>query len=304
MDYIKKKIEIGKRYHGEDRLLIGYGIDQNYWRPAIVSMVSCLQQDVSLEFIIGIDTIDDSQIAVLNEISEKYRILITVYIIDKNYVADMPIHHKAISAATYYRLVLYNSVIDYEKMLYIDADIMCLSSLNKMKNISLADNIAAVVPDLEKMQSHRLDLGMKSDSIYFNSGVMLVNLDMWRKEKYNDKIKHIMQTEQEKIIFEDQDLLNIALDGKVMYLPTRYNMLCPQYCKKEDVTLIHFANHPKPWSKYWCLSTQCVAWTRSIYKGQELKMFGDNKKINNENIHFLKWIIKKMICSRFTKYTQ
>ena len=62
-----------------------------------------------------------------------------------------------------------------------------------------------------------------SDS-YFNSGVLLVNLDYWREEGLMSKALDYISKNGSKLVFYDQDVLNALLHDCKLFLPFRYNV--------------------------------------------------------------------------------
>ncbi|MFY7944385.1 MAG: glycosyltransferase family 8 protein, partial [Crocinitomicaceae bacterium] len=103
------------------------------------------------------------------------------------------------------------------------------------------------------------------DSLYFNSGVMLINLRKWREENIESKFLEFINEKPEKIKYWDQDVLNFCLKNKWLRLPQKYNLTHfffypdvypPAYFgmkqdefekSVKDPIIIHFTSHQKPW---------------------------------------------------------
>ena len=101
------------------------------------------------------------------------------------------------------------------------------------------------VPGLEKMPRVR---------DYFNAGVLLIDLDRWRKERISEKaLEYLAQHLQSP--YADQDALNFACDGLWKRLDPRWNFQ-PFYEKrkiadmdsKERPGIVHFVTQAKPWN--------------------------------------------------------
>ena len=158
---------------------------------------------------------------------------------------------------------------DINKVLYIDADTIVANNLDELENYSFRNDIgAAVVKDAVRENDYsRLNLD-KNKHIYFNSGVMLINLDFWRKHHVGMKCLNMIIENPASSFMPDQDALNIVLEGKVDYLHPRCNCLTlfsmrDEYLKnrvfKEDFnkvkeassnpTIIHYVFVNKPWFK-------------------------------------------------------
>lgn len=57
-----------------------------------------------------------------------------------------------------------------------------------------------------------------SDS-YFNSGVLLINLDYWREKKLMYKALDYIAKNGNNLVFYDQDVLNALLHNSRVFLP-------------------------------------------------------------------------------------
>ena len=103
-------------------------------------------------------------------------------------------------------------------------------------------------------------------SRYFNSGVLLMNLDYWRKHNVAQQLIDYLRQYPERCWFPDQDALNAVLEGKVKFMDYRYNMqgemlshrcylkLSAQKWNALDAavnhpSIIHFTDINKPWYK-------------------------------------------------------
>lgn len=156
-----------------------------------------------------------------------------------------------------------------DRVLYLDGDVMCYGSLKELVKLDFHGNIAAVVSDRGE-QHHAEEVG--SDR-FFNSGMMLINISQWEKERMFEKtadlarksVNHIDARGRCKELhgakYNDQNILNVLLDGKLLFLPTKYNYIYvltfyafmekqPENKDFRDQIIIHFAGHTKPWHSW------------------------------------------------------
>ena len=292
---VKRTIQMGTKSTLKDTLLVAYGVDKNYWRQMLVSMASILRHNDSICFSVVVDSFDSEMESLLHKFVEKHPCFVSIYEINDEFFRNWPIYHQKLSMAAFYRIALFSLVTDCSKVLYLDADVICLKSLIGLRTYSMGDTVALVVPDLKRMITYGNKIGLPQDHIYFNSGVMLVNLSAWQKENFFTRVQDICKEKHKVIQFEDQDLLNFALVGRVQYLPIYYNMLCPIDEKKEECFLLHFASHPKPWSEYWTLNPQCILWTKQIYRDIEQYLFGTNISKSESIYNYFRWLVKRVI---------
>ena len=83
-----------------------------------------------------------------------------------------------ISHATYNMILIPNILKDItDKVLYLDADIICLNSIKLLKNFNIDDNIVGVIEEANKyVEKQQIkELGLISNK-YFNAGVMYINI--------------------------------------------------------------------------------------------------------------------------------
>ncbi len=171
-----------------------------------------------------------------------------------------------LSAAAYYRIFLQKMLpTSVERVLYIDGDIIVCRSLKEMLQVDLTDKAAAVVQDINTNADKRcVRLGYRPEGGYFNSGVLLMNLNYWREHHILQQCIDYFRNHPARIIFDDQDLLNAVLHDRVVWLSYAWNAqdLCyrtkgkrylPTTLRAEDAAgirnpiLVHFTGPEKPW---------------------------------------------------------
>lgn len=154
------------------------------------------------------------------------------------------------SKATYYRLFIADLFPQYSKALYLDCDIVVLGDIAKLYNHDLGDNLVGAIPDgAVQITEEFIDyvnkaLGIKEEK-YFNAGVLLMNLDEFRKTKFEDRFVELLK----KYTFEiaqDQDYLNVLTKDKVLFIDESWNVM-PLGNYVKPVNLIHYNLSFKPW---------------------------------------------------------
>jgi lipopolysaccharide biosynthesis glycosyltransferase len=127
---------------------------------------------------------------------------------------------------TYYRLLMSRLLpTSVNKILYLDGDIIVRGSLKDLWNINI-DNVAlAAVPDAGSgiLEVYNR-LGMSIALGYFNAGVMLVNVEYWRKYNLQEKMFAFLKNNKDKITLGDQDTVNYILRDIKTHLPLKYNV--------------------------------------------------------------------------------
>ena len=88
---------------------------------------------------------------------------------------------------TYFRLFLPELYPQYDKVLYLDSDVIVVGDISELYNIDMGTNLVAAAPD-DIIQYNKvfqdyaeLVVGVAKYQNYFNAGVLLMNLDELRK---------------------------------------------------------------------------------------------------------------------------
>ncbi len=178
---------------------------------------------------------------------------------EKDFSAFPVLHH--FSPANYFRILIPDLIPD-SRFIYLDSDIICNGSLLPLLDIDLSDQVLGAVED--PIFKWKEELGMNRDAGYFNSGVMLVNAETWKKQEIGKKAFDFINHHPEKIRFVDQCALNAVLNGNWKKLSPLYNQQSILF--KDDFDLghtdwteeeiaeakkspvcIHFTGPSKPW---------------------------------------------------------
>lgn len=119
---------------------------------------------------------------------------------------------------------------DHDKILYLDGDVLVRDDLTELYSTDVSEVYAAVVNDMKPVVGylipHMKKLGIDNES-YFNSGVMLLNLDRLRE---HDVSEILFEYRKNRLnLFMDQDALNYALGYNVRYIDVKFNFTYSSY---------------------------------------------------------------------------
>ena len=129
-----------------------------------------------------------------------------------------------VTIETYFRFYIPQFLKNRETVLYMDVDMVCTGDLTPLFDYDLTNHSCAMAPDFfysDVRNFNRLEYPMKNG--YFNAGVMLINLDYWRKNSIAEKLISYVEQNPQRCLKHDQDAINAVLNGKIFELPTRYN---------------------------------------------------------------------------------
>lgn len=165
----------------------------------------------------------------------------------------------------YYRILAsYYLPKKVDKILYLDPDLVVINKLDKLYNLDLDNYYFAAASHIWGILQtfNRIRLKMKNDDIYINSGVMLMNIKLLRKEQNKEAVYKFIKKNKNNLMLPDQDVISGLYANKILPLdPYVYNMtekllkqkyFVPHISKrwiKDNSVIIHYCGRNKPWNK-------------------------------------------------------
>lgn len=178
-----------------------------------------------------------------------------------------------ITQTTYLKLFL--TELPYDKIIFIDPDTIIQQPLDKLWNTKVKYLGLCESHDAGKAQAE--DLGIDR---YVNTGVMLMNLKALRKINFTEKCLNAQA--EPKLWCHEETLLNVAMYGKIEYLPEKWN-----YCvnreygertlNPEDVAIWHYCGKIKSPMFYEPYSE--IDKVKKFIKGKKVAIVGNAKSI-------------------------
>lgn len=189
---------------------------------------------------------------------------------------------KHLSVETYFRLLIQEILPNYSKVLYLDCDMVMNCDPADLYKENIDGYLLAAVKDVdylgvENSDDERKDysrnmLKLNNPFEYFQAGVLILNLEEFRKKFTVEELLRVARSYKWK--HHDQDVLNYLCQGKVKFLNQKWNViidwkeknksrmdilkLAPkdvynEYMEaRKSPNVIHFAGHMKPWIHAQC----------------------------------------------------
>jgi lipopolysaccharide biosynthesis glycosyltransferase len=219
---------------------------------------------------------------------------------DMSLVGDLYISEQ-VNVVTYLRILMARLLpVEVTRAVYIDADMLVRRDLGQLWDEDQGSNAVLAVQDLaapfidasgslprfEECAKHLCaitpivnfrDLGLSPDAGYFNGGLLVANIDQWRRERYAEQMLDILRTHRQHILWWDQYALNVVLSGRWRAVDPRWNQNAHIYAfpswrnspldretyfqLRRAPWIVHFCSPSKPW-QYFCPHP----FTRAFYR--------------------------------------
>lgn len=234
--------------------------DDNYAKHAACVMRSAsanAAQGGSVNFWILDGGLSEASKALLSGAAERVNFIK----IDAEMFAGFP-SHGYITVSTWYRFAIASLMpADVSRVLYLDCDVAVASGLEELFETNLDGFAVAAVKDCIWKKFDRR-AGLAPSHHYFNAGVLLVNLDYWRKNGVQKRLMDFLGGSAERMKMMDQTVLNIVLKDEYKELPLCWNVqYVPPFLEEccygraeiraamKAPKIIHYVNVFKPWSE-------------------------------------------------------
>ena len=158
-------------------------------------------------------------------------------------------------------------------VLYMDCDTLVTGSLKALeRHVFSPDTALAAVPELHMPAYRKAALALTPKDTYFNSGVLLINLDYWREQALAKAFLSYYEQNGAQLLYPDQDIINHCCRGHIEALSHRFNLppvlvyfprwfirsYQPAYYRKDPAkyqailrspSIIHYLGDERPWMK-------------------------------------------------------
>jgi lipopolysaccharide biosynthesis glycosyltransferase len=146
--------------------------------------------------------------------------------IEDEQVADLPAI-EMFTSAMWFRVFLPELLPDVDRVLYLDADTVAVGSLEPLWETDLTGYLLGAVTNVfEDPSSTRPQaLGLAGRDVYFNSGVLLLNLAEMRRAGSSAAVLDYVRERGGELLWPDQDALNVVLGSRRLALHPRWNCM-------------------------------------------------------------------------------
>ena len=235
------------------------------WLPmAAATFRFCQKQQVAeiADFFLITHDVVEAELKTFQTFIDQHKIRVNINVVEPN-AALKQIKAGRYSTATLLRLML-DGIIPktYQRLLYLDCDILPLAPLNELFGFNMRNKPIAAVEDyvslpglMRLVSDHPRKIGLQPQSRYFNAGVILFD---WPKTLENGSLRKATeiivqaQNSNRNLPFLDQDALNLSFENNWQEMPSKFNLMTFMLGRsKGKPVLRHFNSKNKPWGKTW-----------------------------------------------------
>ena len=165
---------------------------------------------------------------------------------------DLHLNIAHMTKAAYLRLFIdmLPEMATFSKVIYADCDVQFLDDPVRLANVQLDAGPILAAYDMRYLSSatHRSYLPRPSDSPYFNSGVLVLDLDRIRREGQLERARRFASDFPHLCRNHDQDALNVAFANDWQTMDWRWNAVSifSDRLPHDSFFARHFSGH-KPW---------------------------------------------------------
>jgi len=152
--------------------------------------------------------------------------------------------HEYITLATYYRLLLPTLLPDVSRVIYLDCDMIVLTSLFDLFYRNMYGCPIAGVHDIKRKR-------VRENKTYVNAGMLVIDLDKTRELKLEEKFLEWTKRHIDTIKVGDQEIINEVCRDNICIVDDRWNVQSSNFTNRSSYTrypkIIHYTAKIKPW---------------------------------------------------------
>ena len=172
------------------------------------------------------DDAGERELPVLGEFVASLDGVLHPLVVAEDDVRGLPVQAE-FTSAMWFRILLPDLLPDLQRVLYLDVDTLAMDDLGPLWDTGLDGcYLAAVRNVFQHNHKHRpADLGLPPAQPYFNSGVLLMNLEEMRRRDATQRLRECALTHGDGLEWPDQDALNLVLGSHRADLHPRWNCM-------------------------------------------------------------------------------
>ena len=179
---------------------------------SLVSLFECSKDMDEIQVYILDSGISEKNHCRIERVCQKYGRALPIWIKARNITDELGIKVTVDrgSLSQYARLFISRDLPEnLHRVLYLDCDVIVVQSISKLWNLDMHGKTIAALNDAFS-KYYRRNIDLQPNDIMFNSGVMLIDLDRWKKLKVEGRLLHFIEEKHGKIQQGDQGGITIS----------------------------------------------------------------------------------------------
>lgn len=263
-----------------------YCFDENYNLQALISLNSLLNninEEINVIFLHKDPKSIKNNKFLADIQNHKYLKEIEIIKFNKENISFPNLEKSHVSEATYYRLFISEHIGDYDNLVYLDPDILCLNNPipDIKEKISLLEKsnftVAAYTETNKNLKNEEEFSRLKVTGLeLFNAGFLIIDFKDWRNKGLGDKLVNRLSEIFNEIVYWDQDVMNSFFNSNYLKLDKKFNyMLSYEVLEMSDIKLkelednalfIHYSGKFKPWTVKGTLNKSSIPYHDSYFQ--------------------------------------
>lgn len=245
-------------------------LDSNYIKQVKVMLTSLQIENNNEEFYIYVlnSKLTNEDIENIKRCADVNRTKIFDVKVPDNMFTNVPITDRY-PREMYFRIFAAKLLPDnLDRILYLDPDLVVINSLKEFYNMDLKDMYYAGATHIGKSitKLNEVRLNMPHECEYINSGVLLMNLEVLRREQNEEEVSEYIKKNSTRLYLPDQDVINGLYGDKIICVnEKKYNLGERDFIKTKylsingekinmkwivnNACIIHYYGRNKPWKE-------------------------------------------------------
>jgi lipopolysaccharide biosynthesis glycosyltransferase len=218
---------VNDRDPGGTPIVIAIALDRGYAPWAATLVRSCVRANPSSKIcfeIVHDGTLSDEDCGRLAETATSNHSSVRFHAVAGDDLSHLPTT-PLFGSIVWLRFRLPDLLLDRSRVLYLDSDTLVMADLHGLWDTPLDPHPLAAVANVVEpaARPHVQALGIQYPGGFFNSGVLLMDLDRMRAEHSSDQLFKAAADLRESLVWPDQDALNLVFANRWLPLHPRWN---------------------------------------------------------------------------------
>lgn len=220
----------------ENSINIVFASNDNYALPTLVAIYSLIansSESNNYDIVVFESDISDINKNLIQNLSDGYNNVSIRFFNTKKFFEEFDyFHYSYISVDTYSRLFIPDVMSAYDKVVYLDSDVIINTDIAELYNIDLDNNAIAGNRNYILITSYRKKpefqnyydnkLGINNIATCINAGVLVMDLNKLRKiDLFGCGLELLKK--YKALLYADEDIINKVCQGKIKYLSSSWN---------------------------------------------------------------------------------